>query len=206
MGNAIDVSNYRRRRKSNLMRVLGNRCCLCGFDIIQDALEFHHIKPEEKEYGIAENGTCHDLEKDLAEIKKCVLVCANCHRLIHKGFYTEEDLYNKQIYDEEIANELRQEKQQLSEKTIYYCKNCGKKLLEKTISGLCFECYGLSRRVSERPSREELKQLIREKPFTQIAIKYGVSDNAIRKWCDAENLPRKKSDINAYSDEEWNLI
>lgn len=206
MGNAIDVSNYRRRRKSNLMRVLGNKCCLCGFDIIQDALEFHHIRPEEKEYGIAANGTCHDLEKDLAEIKKCVLVCANCHRLIHKGFYTEEDLYNKQIYDEEIANELRQEKQQLSEKTIYYCKNCGKKLLEKTISGLCFECYGLSRRVSERPSREELKQLIREKPFTQIAIKYGVSDNAIRKWCDAENLPRKKSDINAYSDEEWNLI
>jgi hypothetical protein len=206
MGNAIDVSNYRRRRKSNLMRVLGNKCCLCGFDVIQDALEFHHIKPEEKEYGIAANGTCHDLEKDLAEIKKCVLVCANCHRLIHKGFYTEEELYSKQIYDEEIANELRQEKQQLSEKTIYYCKNCGKQLSEKTISGLCINCYNISQRITERPSREELKQLIREKPFTQIAIQYGVSDNAIRKWCDAENLPRKKSDINAYSNEEWELI
>lgn len=32
---------------------------------------------------------------------------------------------------------------------------------------------------------------------------YGVSDNAIRKWCDAEKLPRKKTEINNYTDEEW---
>ena len=58
----------------------------------------------------------------------------------------------------------------------------------------------------ERPSREDLKQLIRTTPFTQIAQKYGVSDNAIRKWCVAMNLPNKKGDINNYSEEEWNLI
>jgi hypothetical protein len=33
-----------------------------------------------------------------------------------------------------------------------------------------------------------------------------MSDNAIRKWCDKFNLPRKKSDILKYSDEEWQKI
>lgn len=58
----------------------------------------------------------------------------------------------------------------------------------------------------ERPSREELKKLIRSMPFLTIGKLYGVSDNAIRNWCDAENLPRKKNQINKYSDLEWEKI
>ena len=52
-------------------------------------------------------------------------------------------------------------------------------------------------------TREELKNLIRTMPFTKIGEKFNVSDNAIRKWCDKYNLPRKSSDIKKYSDEEW---
>ena len=58
----------------------------------------------------------------------------------------------------------------------------------------------------DRPNREELKQLIRTQPFTQIAKKYGVTDNAIRKWCIKEHLPSKKTEINILSDEEWEKI
>ena len=50
---------------------------------------------------------------------------------------------------------------------------------------------------------EELKNLIRTTPFTKIGIMYGVSDNAVRKWCDAYNLPRTKTDIKQYNDIEW---
>ena len=55
-------------------------------------------------------------------------------------------------------------------------------------------------------SREELKNLIRNKPFIQIGKQYNVSDNTIRKWCDKLNLPRKVSDIKQYSDEDWTKI
>jgi len=48
--------------------------------------------------------------------------------------------------------------------------------------------------------------MIRTIPFVRIAKKYGVSDKAIVKWCIAENLPSKKSDINAYSEAEWSQI
>lgn len=62
------------------------------------------------------------------------------------------------------------------------------------------------KRTVERPNRQELKKLIRKYPFTKIGEMYGVSDNAVRKWCDFEKLPRKKREINAYSDEEWEKI
>lgn len=55
-------------------------------------------------------------------------------------------------------------------------------------------------------SREELKNLIRTKPFTQIGAMFSVTDNAIRKWCNKFNLPCKVSEIKQYSDEEWSKI
>ena len=48
--------------------------------------------------------------------------------------------------------------------------------------------------------------MIRVEAFTSIAKRFGVSDNAIRKWCDKYNLPRTKKEINSYTDEEWNNI
>ena len=53
---------------------------------------------------------------------------------------------------------------------------------------------------------DELKKLIREKPFTKIAEEYEVTDNAIRKWCKSFSLPSKKSDIILYTDDEWNEL
>jgi hypothetical protein len=34
----------------------------------------------------------------------------------------------------------------------------------------------------------------------------GVTDNAVRKWCDKYKLPRKVSEIKNYTDEEWEKI
>ena len=55
-------------------------------------------------------------------------------------------------------------------------------------------------------SREHLKNLIREKSFSELGRLYNVSDNAIRKWCDKYNLPRTKKAIKEYSEEEWSKI
>ena len=76
------------------------------------------------------------------------------------------------------------------------------------MNGRCISCAAkLQPRVVEnRPNREELKEMIRTMPFTAIGKKYGVTDNAIRKWCDSYNLPRKSSEIKKYSEEEWVLV
>jgi hypothetical protein len=43
-------------------------------------------------------------------------------------------------------------------------------------------------------------------PFTQIGKKFGVTDNAIRKWCKSMGLPSKSSEIKAMTDEEWQQV
>lgn len=89
-------------------------------------------------------------------------------------------------------------------KKIYKCIDCGKVIYKG--STRCEECGHKAQRKCERPSREELKDLIRNCPFTKIGEVYGVTDNAIRKWCKAENLPSKTKDIKSYSDEEWQKL
>ena len=83
-------------------------------------------------------------------------------------------------------------------KSIRYCKECGKEITQYSTTGMCADCQHKSSRIVDRPSREELKEMIRTIPFTTIAKQYGVSDNAIRKWCKYYNLPYKVSEIKKY--------
>jgi len=55
-------------------------------------------------------------------------------------------------------------------------------------------------------TKEELKQLIRNTPFTVIEQKYNISDKTLKKWCNILNLPLTKKEINSYTEEEWNKI
>lgn len=63
----------------------GGRCCFCGYSKCQNALEFHHINPQEKEFGIAAKGYTRSWEKVKEELEKCLLVCVNCHREAEAG-------------------------------------------------------------------------------------------------------------------------
>lgn len=113
----------------------------------------------------------------------------------HLSLYKEED------FEEQIPIKIRKCNSEATEK----CIECGNPVYKKGTR--CISCAILaSRLVKNRPSKEELKRLIREKSFVEIGRMYNVSDNAIRKWCDNYNLPRKKSEIKKYSDEEWILI
>ena len=81
------------------------------------------------------------------------------------------------------------------------CPECGRP--KDKHAKLCVKCSQIAQRNVKRPTREELKVLIRNQSFVQLGKQFGVSDNAIRKWCDYEGLPRRKEDIKKYTDEEW---
>lgn len=200
--NSQYVINFVKNRKQNLISVFNGKCCLCGFDAFPEALDFHHVNPEEKEFPLSSN-VMKALDKQLNEARKCILVCANCHRGIHAGYLQIPSNY-KDFFNEEKANDLLLQNEEIKHGKKHYCIDCGKIISAQ--AQRCVECEQLSRRISIRPSREELKVLIRNKPFTQIARQYNVSDNAIRKWCISENLPTKKTEINQFSDSEWEKI
>ena len=92
----------------------------------------------------------------------------------------------------------------MKEKNKNYCIDCGKEITSGALR--CSDCNQKKSRVVERPSREELKKLIYNFPFSQIGKQFNVSDNTIRKWCINYNLPSKKKDIKQYSLEEWELV
>lgn len=202
--NSQNVLKSIKKRKHDLRQVLGGKCCICGYDAIEEALDFHHVNPEEKEFGIGDsNAVTKALEKQLIEIKKCILVCANCHRGIHAGILSIPNDW-KSFYNDDLAKQLLKEKEQFQTQKIHYCKNCGKPIDRH--ANYCTDCNKVLSRIVERPDREKLKWLIRNYPFTQIGSMFNVTDNTIRKWCDFEKLPRKKTDIIKYSDEEWEQI
>ena len=43
--NSENVCNFVKNRKTNLISLFHNKCCICGFDKFQEALEFHHVDP-----------------------------------------------------------------------------------------------------------------------------------------------------------------
>lgn len=86
----------------------------------------------------------------------------------------------------------------------YYCIDCGIEL--KTNAKRCPNCAHIAQRKITRPNRETLKDMIRSMPFTKIGKEFGVTDNAIRKWCQEMNLPKRAKDIKNFSDEDWAKI
>ncbi len=67
------------------------KCFVCGYDRYKGALDFHHIDPTTKLFEISDvfwkKGTRKKITFDMfkIELKKCAVLCANCHREVHGG-------------------------------------------------------------------------------------------------------------------------
>lgn len=62
-------------------------CSVCGYSRCLDALEYHHYNGD-KLRCISRINTPESVRK---EMKKCVLLCANCHRELHNGMLSVND-------------------------------------------------------------------------------------------------------------------
>jgi predicted HNH restriction endonuclease len=74
---SVRKSLRKNRNRQELLKIHGSKCSVCSYDKCSSALQFHHIDPSEKEFEISESA--YSLENLIAEAKKCVLLCANCH-------------------------------------------------------------------------------------------------------------------------------
>lgn len=80
---SYSVMNRRRKVKAMAVAFAGGKCKKCGYNKCLAALDFHHKDPSKKDFGLSVRGLTKGWKFIKAEIKKCVLLCANCHREEH---------------------------------------------------------------------------------------------------------------------------
>lgn len=71
-----------------MIKYKGGKCQLCGYNKCNRALEFHHLDPAQKDFGISKN-LSKDFDLLKQEVDKCILVCSNCHAEIHNELYEQ---------------------------------------------------------------------------------------------------------------------
>jgi IS30 family transposase len=83
VSNSEAVIEWRKRTKIKLVEYKGGKCQLCNYNKSLNALHFHHLDPNEKDFSIS--GKSLSFDKLKSEVDKCILVCSNCHSEIHEG-------------------------------------------------------------------------------------------------------------------------
>lgn len=79
----VAVKKRRKLIKEKAINYLGGKCSKCGYNKCMNALDFHHLNPEEKEFNIARDRHTLSWKTLEKELDKCILLCANCHREEH---------------------------------------------------------------------------------------------------------------------------
>ena len=181
------------------------KCELCGYS---ESIELHHV-----------NGNPTD-----NRIENLQILCPNCHskttnyrsknikgRIIQNPkdlLISEEEaeireLEKKAKKQNKTVEKYLESKEHKIKKSLLkkVCPSCGKEFQprDSTQKYCSVECY----REDVKGARPTLLQLIKDfselGSFIQIGNKYGVSDNAVRKWCKLYNIPFHSKELKEYT-------
>ena len=170
--NSEKVKRWRKRVKERIVNAMGGKCQCCGYDKCVASLDLHHLDPTEKEFGLGGiRANPKSWEKIVPELRKCILVCRNCHGEIHYGEREIPKSFTK--FDESYIT--------YKTLSVSVCPVCGKEKEShnKTCSKTC--AASLSGRIDW--SKYDLKKLFIEEKMTQSQISelVGVSDVSVSK-------------------------
>jgi len=164
------IKAHRKAIKQRLVDAFGGKCGKCGYDKCLNALEFHHLDPSQKDFNIRKSIRRWDVI--VAEAKKCVCLCSNCHEEFHDGLW--EMSKSMPRFDESYA--------EYRPVVLSRCDFCGNEKSKKNKKYCSPEC-ATSDRASERWEDVDLKKLLLEEhlPLSRIGEMVGVTGNAVKK-------------------------
>lgn len=163
-------------RKKKVVEIMGGKCCKCGYDKNYACFDLHHLEPSEKDYDWKKLRLKKWIDI-LEEIKKCILVCRNCHGELHNPHATMD------------GSPIENDNNQLNLGMLQPTGTCP--ICEIATYGTKYcsvECSRKGSRKVERPSKNELKLLLETESYSALGRKYNVSDNAVRKWAKTYGL------------------
>lgn len=179
--NFEQMKKWRKRTTDAMEYIMGAECCVCGYNKTTWALHYHHIDPSKKVFNLSkvrsDSIPWEDIEN---ELRKCVVLCANCHAEVHAGLITPTFVSS---FSEERLAEL-----------CTRCKNCGTLIHHK---GYFFCNHSCRSKHSAKVAEERKLQREEESVWSKISAvellykhngnvlkaskEVGLSDNAVRK-------------------------
>lgn len=97
------------KRENIIYGIVGTACWYCNYDKGMKGipiLDFHHLNPSDKIFGINRRTNTHKWDKVYDEIKKCALLCSRCHREVHTKLILEEEINKIYIDKWKTINKL----------------------------------------------------------------------------------------------------
>jgi hypothetical protein len=168
------VKKWRSSTKHRIVDSMGGKCQICGYDKCVQSLDLHHKNPQEKDFGFgAIRGNPKSWVRIVEELRKCVLICANCHREIHAGL-TQIPLVVASFDEEYLDYQIKQ-----NDHLFDNCPVCGAKKTTRQL--YCSRsCAGIGGGKVDW-NTIDLLELLKTKNKSQIADDLGISEAAVRK-------------------------
>lgn len=171
------VKRWRQHSKQRIVDSMGGKCQSCGYDKCNEALELHHIEPSGKELSFGRlRANPKSWNTIVAELRKCILLCSNCHKEVHYGIISLPTEYNS--FNENFSDY----KKLLTEKEKTYCEVCGKEKASQNLRTCSQTC---SATLSGKINWDEinLTDLKINKNMSNVAIAelLGISEAVVRK-------------------------
>lgn|SRR5665213_2042665 len=165
---------WRQRTKIKLVNACGGKCRRCGYNKCIQALEFHHKDPTLKKFAFGKYQS-KSIQLVVEEIKKCLLLCANCHREYHAGLFTTESMEiifdDTQIVDSYIRTKI-----------LHPCYVCGR---ETSNIKFCSSTCSHQHQQKIDWSKFDLVEMYKTLNYVEISKVVGVSDTTIKKKLNA---------------------
>jgi len=78
------TQRWREKTKKRVIEAMGGACVICGYNKCDKVMCLHHLDPSQKELSLGRAlSNPAAWEKIVIELRKCILVCSNCHGEIH---------------------------------------------------------------------------------------------------------------------------
>lgn len=173
---------------------MGGCCQICGYDKCPEAMDLHHLDPNEKEisFGRVVANPCSWEKKVVPELRKCILLCSNCHREFHNGYVEIPKTFS--IFDENFAD-YRKNNEELEN-----CPICNSKMAHqrKTCSLSCAAKFTRNLRGGYKPRfkilTEDYERLTLEnKTDKEICDYFNCAETTLFKF--RKRLSKSKGEI-----------